>query len=468
MGETAVMRRWLQVGLATLVVALAGACGGTPGADKNDTGSGATTGGQVQTSGFEDLGPVTLTVWSYDNQDPGLLPVLEELSANFEEKYPNVTIKMVFKDFNSLVNTVPRALQSDAGPDITEGNQGYQTDAALVQAALIVSLEPYIEAYGWDDWYTPSTWQIFQWTEDGKTFGEGPRWGVAQTGQNVVVFANKQKLQDLGYDPAAMPQTFDEFNQMLADIRQKLPKDEPVIQFGNNEGYGTIHMFGGIQAAFVEPQAVRDWIMHVPGSSYDTPENIQALETYQSWAQNGYFNSDYDAVEYDQSARNFAKGSGVFWIGGDWDSTIIKTGLGKNAGAFAMPPGPSGQYASIGGLSGPWHISSKTKYADLGAEWLNYVITSAQAKQLMFGQQQLPADSSAKAPSNDPYLTEVFIGFKKVADDNGLLLYTDWASPSMYTTLQNQYQQLLAGRTTPEGMAKAVQSDWAKFDKTLR
>ena len=85
----------------------------------------------------------------------------------------------------------------------------------------------------------------------------------------------------------------------------------------------------------------------------------------------------------------------------------------------------------------------------------------------MFGQQQLPADSSAKAPSNDAYLNEVFTGFKKVADDNGLLLYTDWASPSMYTTLQNQYQQLLAGRTTPAGMAKAVQSDWAKFDKTL-
>jgi hypothetical protein len=55
-----------------------------------------------------------------------------------------------------------------------------------------------------------------------------------------------------------------------------------------------------------------------------------------------------------------------------------------------------------------------------------------------------------------------------VANDNGLLLYTDWASPSMYTTLQNQYQQLLAGRTTPANMAKAVQDDWSKFDQTLR
>ena len=138
----------------------------------------------------------------------------------------------------------------------------------------------------------------------------------------------------------------------------------------------------------------------------------------------------------------------------------------------AMGPAPAisgGSVAnSIGGLSGPWHISAKTENPDLGAEWLNYVITSQRAKTLMFSQQQLPADRRAKPPSGDPYLASVHRAFKLVADDDGLLLYTDWASPSMYTTLQNQFQLLLAGRQTPAGMAKAVQDDWAKFDKTLR
>ena len=157
------------------------------------------------------------------------------------------------------------------------------------------------------------------------------------------------------------------------------------------------------------------------------------------------------------------------WIGGDWDSTIIKTGLGAgNVGVMPIPPGPGGQWTSIGGLSGPWHISAKTKYPDLGAEWLNYVITSTRAKSLMFGQQQIPADKSAKPPSGDAYLKQVHGAFTKVANDDGLLLYTDWASPSMYTTLQNQFQLLLAGKTTPQKMAKAVQDDWAKFDKTLK
>ncbi len=238
---------------------------------------------------------------------------------------------------------------------------------------------------------------------------------------------------------------------MLATLRAKLPKDDPVIMEGNKEGYGFIHLFGGIWGASEKPSAVRNWIYHVPGSRYDTPGTIKALGRLQAWAKNGYFNPDYNAVGYDAAAGLFAKGKGAMWIGGDWDSTIIKALGVQNLGVMPIPPGPSGQWASIGGLSGPWHISSKTKYADLGAEWLNYVITSTKAKKLMFEQQQLPADKSAKPPTGDPYLTQVYNAFTKVANDDGLLLYTDWASPSMYTTLQNQYQNLLAGRTTPQG-----------------
>ena len=46
-------------------------------------------------------------------------------------------------------------------------------------------------------------------------------------------------------------------------------------------------------------------------------------------------------------------------------------------------------------------------------------------------------------------------------------VYLDQLIESPLTTLQNQFQLLLAGRQTPAGMAKAVQDDWTKFDKTL-
>jgi len=413
-------------------------------------------------------GDISLTMWSYDNQDPGLEPVLKQLSTQFEKSHPGVKITLVFKAFNDLVGTVPRALASGSGPDVTEGNQGFQTDAQLVKAKLILPLDKYIKKYRWDKLYAPSTWGMFRWTPDGKTFGKGPIWGLAQTGQNVVAFMNTKKLRAAGINPKALPTTYAGWEAMLAKLRAKLPADDPVIEAGNKEGYGFIHLFGGIWGASTQPASVRNWIYHRPGSRYDTPGTIKALSRLQAWAKAGYFNDDFNAVGNDASAGIFAKGKGAMWIGGDWDSTVIKAGLGAaNVTVMPIPPGPGGHWASIGGLSGPWHISSKTKYPDLGAEWLNYVIAAPVAQKLMFSQQQLPSDKRAKAPTGDPYLTQVYNAFSKVAIDDGLLLYTDWASPTMYTTLQNQFQLLVAGRTTPANMAKAVQVDWEKFDKTL-
>ena len=115
-------RRHLAIAAAIVTMTAAASCGGTPGSSPDSGGS--TPSGAVKTTGFDKLGPVNLTIWSYDNQDPGLEPVLKELSANFEKQYPNVTIDMVFKDFNSLVNVVPRALASDNGPGHHRGQPG--------------------------------------------------------------------------------------------------------------------------------------------------------------------------------------------------------------------------------------------------------------------------------------------------------------------------------------------------------
>ena len=66
----------------------------------------------------------TLTMWSYDNQDPGLEPVLGQLSKDFEKSHPGVKINLVFKDFDSLVAIVPRALAVRRRPRRDGGEPG--------------------------------------------------------------------------------------------------------------------------------------------------------------------------------------------------------------------------------------------------------------------------------------------------------------------------------------------------------
>ncbi len=383
----------------------------------------------------------TLTMWSYDNQDPGLQPVLEQLSKEFEQSHPGVKINLVFKDFNSLVGTVPRALASGSGPDVTEGNQGYQTDAQLVKAKLIIPLTKYVKKYGWDKLYAPSTWGMFRWTPDGKSFGKGPVWGLAQTGQNVVVFYNKKKLKQAGLNPNAWPKTYAGFEAMLATLRAKLPKDDPVIMEGNKEGYGFIHLFGGIWGAYEKPSVIRNWIYHVPGSRYDTPGTIKALGSLQGWAKKGYFNPDYNAVGYDAAAGLFAKGKGAMWIGGNWDSTIIKALGVAEPRRDADPAGPERQ---VGGRRRPLrpvaHLGEdEARRPRRGvAELRDHVGEREEADVREPAAPGRPLGEAAdERPVPDPGLQRLHEGRERrrapAVHRLGL--------PSMYATLQNQYQQ---------------------------
>src|SRR5262249_33742336 len=79
-----------------------------------------------------------------------------------------------------------------------------------------------------------------------------------------------------------------------------------------------------------------------------------------------------------------------------------------------------------------------------------------------------PAIAGATAPSTEPYLGQVASAWQSVEGDDGLMLYTDWASPTMYQTLASNFQKLMADKTSGQDMATAVQADWTKFDETLK
>ena len=197
-------------------------CGGTPGADKpSDQASKPAS--SIKTSGFENLGPTTLTVVSSEGSG-GPRDAIKELTKQFEQKYPNVTVKLQFRDFASWIKQVKLVASGDSPPDVFAGNQGYQVDGELVKAGLILPLDQYAKAYGWDKSFTPETLQQFEWSKDGQSFGSGTLYGVAQSGQSTGVFANMAKLKAAGVDPASL-KTFDDFDAALAKLRSSLPAE---------------------------------------------------------------------------------------------------------------------------------------------------------------------------------------------------------------------------------------------------
>ena len=378
-----------------------------------------------------------------------------------------MTVKITFRDFASWIKQAKLVVSSNNSPDVFAGNQGYQLDGELVKAGLIKPLDEYAKAYGWDKSYSPETLQQFKWSDDGSKFGEGTLWGVAQTGQSVGVFANKKKLAAAGIDPASL-KTFDDFQAALAKLRSSLPASEPVISLGNKDQYGAIHMWGGIQGAFVPAQDIRNWIFQKDGATFDSPGNLKSLEVLKSWADKGYLGKgdSFNSLNDSDAAIAFGKGKGAFMIGGNWNAATAKQGLGDDAIFFNMPPGSSGDKVAIGSTSFPMHISAKTKNPDLAAAYLDWISGPSAGKTLV-DTSQVPAATDSTAQPSDSLGKELKTGWDQLVEDGGLTLYPDWSSPTMLQTMGQTFQELLAGRISPQDVISKTQTDWEAYHKEL-
>jgi raffinose/stachyose/melibiose transport system substrate-binding protein len=418
---------------------------------------------------FAHYGNITLTMTSADNQDPGPEPVIKELVKQFEAKYPNVKVNLTFKGFTDYMKVIQLSLNGNNAPDVSEGNQSYATDALLVKAKLIIPLDKYSKQYHWDKLFSPGEMQQFKWSPDGKQFGTGNLWGVAQFGQSTGLFYNKAKLKQYGVNPNNLPKTFTAFQAMLVKLRKAdTSSSDPILVIGNKDGYEALHAWGMLQGAYTPAQDVRNWIFHKGTQNFASATNIKSMNVLMQWVKAGYFGNDYNAIGENDAAAAFAKGKGVFYMGGNWQAAVIAAGLKGNAGFMNMPPGASGKEAAIGATSLPWHIATKSKYPDVDAALINWLINAPTLPKLAYAQNQIPAIVNAPAAKGSPLLSQVAKGWQQLVKANGLTYFPDWSSDTMLTTMGTNFQKMMAGRQSVADTAKAIQADWTTFDKTIK
>ena len=172
------MRPRLSVSLACLTAVLALSACGTPGSSGDSV---SQPSGAVST-GFDTSKKVTLTMWDTENAQ-GPSKAEDELIQQFEQKYPNVTVKRVVKNFDDYMATIKLAASSSDAPDVFQGNEG-AVDRALVKAHLIVPLDGYAKAYGWDTRFGSSAaLNPLRWSSDGNQWGVGPAVGHRAEGR---------------------------------------------------------------------------------------------------------------------------------------------------------------------------------------------------------------------------------------------------------------------------------------------
>lgn len=398
------------------------------------------------------LEPMTLRV-AAENASMGSLTALSE---QFMELYPQITVELDFRDFDSYMATVLNVADLPDAPDILLGNQGYVTDGALVENGLIISLDDYYESYGWHDWYGEGAKDQFRFTEDGRTFGEGPLWGIAESADFVGVFYNAAKLAELGID---VPTTFAELEAAFAAAAEA---GELPIKLGNLEGWPGTHVLGIAQGAFWPAEEARAWVFGQEGADFASEANLQAVQTFKQWVDNGWVSPDANGLGYDDAWQQFAAGDGVFLPAGSWLTADLNERMGEDVGFLAPPPGESGKVVAVAALSLPFHISSKSQHPDEAAGFLDFIL-SPDKGQAYFDAGRVPAAAGSVGEPADALTGQVAEAWDRIATDDGLIFYQDWASDTMFDTLTGALQEVVGDRISPEDFVARVQEDWAAF-----
>lgn len=384
--------------------------------------------------------------------------VIDTLNAEFEADHPGVTIERVSKVLDDLNTTVKLAMSEPSGPDVSQVNQGRGDMGAMVQADLLLPLDDYAEQYGWNDLFSASVLSRNSFTPDGATFGEGSLYGVSPTAEVVGVYYNKQKFEENGW---TVPTTWDEFTQLLADIKAA---GETPIAFGNLDGWNGIHEFSAVQHVLVDGEYINDFVYAVNDVSFDTPENQEAARIMQEWVEAGYFTEGFTGIGYDDVTVLFKSGDGVLTITGSWLAGELVDGE-FDFGFFLVPQESADEpQLAIGGVGIPYAIRKTTENPDLAAEYVNWMVSPRAA--------QLWAEASFVPAMPLPEGTEVEEGslfadtvaaWNRINEDNGVGHYIDWATPTFYDTIVAELQKLFGMQTTPEEFTANVQQDYAAF-----
>ena len=381
-------------------------------------------------------------------------PLPKDLSDEFTKQYPNVTFKIREDQFAVITTNAPRVLVDDP-PDLMRLPQV----SGLVKDGLLLDLDPYAKAFGWDKWPASQLEQMR--VDSGGRRGDGPLYAMGLNFSMTGVFYNEALAAKAGMKTP--PTTLAEFDTYL-----KNAKDAgltPAAQFNGGATGGLAFPLQGLMAAYGDAAAINSWIYQKPRATVDTPTNVQAAEHLQSWIKAGYFAPDINSIDYATMMSRFIGGKSVFIFDGDWESGNLDKTMAGNVGFFLMPSASAG--GKLGAMSAPltYGISAKAKHAQCAAFFLNWVATNDKARTIAVkigGSHPMgPANAYMPKVDNRTVTAQTLAAGAQIGADNGAMDFIANATGAIYAkSWTPNLQKLVAGQQDPKGLLSSVQADY--------
>ncbi len=381
-----------------------------------------------------------------------------KLAEEFTKQYPNVTWDISQDQFANLITSTPLVLASDNAPDLLR----LPTMVSFAKDGLLMNLDSYAVAFGWNDWPVP---QLNQNRIDANGVrGSGTLYAMGLNYSLTGVFYNKTLAAQIGMTEP--PKTVAEFEALLAAA--KTAGLQPIMIWGSaKSGMGLAFPLQQLMAAYGPVGPINDWIFGKAGATIDTPTNLIAAQHLEQWIKAGYFPADINAIEYTDAAARFGAGEGVFTFNGDWQNAGYDSTMPGNVGFFLMPPAEAG--GGYAAMSAPltFGIAAKAKHADCAAFFLNWVATNDAARTIDVNiggsNPGGPAGAMMPAAAAGSVTNETLAAGPVMGADGGAMDFIANATSSIFAQgWTPELQKMVGGQQDAAGLLKAVQAEYLR------
>jgi len=404
-------------GLALGAPALASACGG-----------GGGSGGKAK-----------IRMWTWYSEQQALWP---KVIKDFEKAHSNIQVEnRIFGDTNSYLPALQASVSAGEPPDI------FAPHVLAIQygkAGIALDLK---KALGSDflSGFFPST--NAEYSDGGKQYAIG--W-MAQT---FGIFYNTEIFTRAGVD---VPETWDDFSSAAAAIRQKTGLVP--CSLSNNPGPSGLDFFLPLITQVTDnPQLVLDLDMQRGGTTWNSPQVVQALSLVQKLVKEQAFGSGINGVTGTQAATAFYTSKAAMLYSGSWEPQ----GFRMNAPASFQSKYKVAQTPAWAAGKKHWcanqagaglSVAAGSKNKDAAIEFLKYMYEPARYAQIMNQSHSMPSTVAAGQKIQDPVLKEMTSWLIK---GNGCphILFGKGSSDSA----SNELAALIGGKKDPQAVAAGIQ-----------
>jgi raffinose/stachyose/melibiose transport system substrate-binding protein len=396
---------------------------------------------------------VELRIWDQFT-DPAESDAADAIYAAFTDQHPNITIKREAIQTEQMRQTVNTALASGTGPDIIFYDAGPGYAGVLANAGLLSPLDQYAAQYGWGDKIAAQSLEA--------TSLNGSLYGLPLQVDLIGMYYNKTLLDKEGWQ---VPQTVEDLKAFCAMAKEK--GYDPPIAFSDNPGWQGFHQFSMTANAMIGPDAMRALLTQNQGT-WNSPEIVTAIKTYfVDLKDAGCYTTDANALSYDDGNSLFYTGLSALDTTGSWLANSIDENMPDQEIGFMPFPkidGAQGQYW-ISGVGSAFYISAKSPHQDEAAQLLDYFFSPDVVKQWVenagfYVPVQVDTANLTVSPLYKSILDVLQTGIGADAQTQFGYNVDVLAPPQFNDTMQNGFQAIIAGQTTPEQLAADLQKSW--------